>query len=686
MIRAEYHILERYEADTARAEANVQRLAKATGAGSLAAEAYRRDLARAVYETERFARAAGTAKTALTALAAYGAVAGIRSMVGGLSELEQATQGVAGAFFINDAVQSFDAGMRRAEGAVQRFRQMAKASPGDTKDFLAIYSTMLPVMLQANRGDAAMEELTKRGLFLKGLAPQSSYEEIAQSLGMVLGGAAGQDTVVWRMLQRQLGGDVQKWNELAKSNPGEAFDRLSAALAPLEAVADRAGQSFTGLLGTLSDIKDQTLHAAGEGLFEALKDDMADAAEWADRNDAAIKRWAKSVGEDLVGAYNALKAPVGFALENAEALALLWGAGQVRNIGAGVRGSGIGLMTGGERDPVKIAAKMERGWRLSGLPYDVQWNPGGGYGKLRTVGYGDLARREWQPLEGAERERAVWAGVKGGAGRALDLAGQGLSALGTVTLAAETVILGWNATHDLTVAFLDAIDAAGVRSAQRADVRAVERGEVTGLGAWGILGAKDSFEGKWKERRLREIAASDELVGTLADLDNNRAGAHLRQVEEEYAAFLRRREEATAKLDEAERKAAEELHKFSIEAKAAAAGLRGFAAAGIGGVLSEAARKQAEYRAAAERLVGGASERSAWAKRMGDDFVWKSLGDLVVKGPEVHIGKVEIQIQRATNPERTAILTRDVMLRAALAGPRLRAGNALGHNTIVRGF
>lgn len=703
-LSAVYHIIERYEADTARAEQAVQRLGKQTGETGFRAEMLRKDLARLDAQAERLTQRFGGLKMALTAAVGIGVGLGIKSMVAGLSELEQATQGVAGAFLVNDAVRDFDDGMRRAEGAVQRFRRMAKDSPGDTRDFLSIYSTMLPVMLQAKRGDAAMEELVKRGVFLKGLAPQSSYDEIAQSMGMVLGGAAGQDTVVWRMLQKQLGGDVQAWNKMAKEDPGRAFDRLSQALAGLDAVAARSGQSFGGLLATLSDVKDQTLMAAGEGLFEALKDDMQDLATWAEKNEGAIKNWARSIGQDLVGAYNLLKGPAQFAADNAGALMGLWALSQGRQMAGGMRGIGIGMMTGGERDPDKAAARLARGWRLGGMPGDdVSWSREHGYHRMVTErdSSGLVARdvQRAERLTGMDRARAEYIGFKGAAGRGLDVAGRALGAIGTIGMAADVIYLTGKTIYD-------AVDRGAFNTGEGGELMIAQLKRIgeTGKADWRELsgfGVRSQAEADYIAEALRGYMAphtgpfgsgyqTDSMVVGEKDalfervrkaqlgyqkVEEDRIAQAMKQIAlvEQLNAEILKAAGANARWGEPVSRFSEKLSGIGVKS------IDDFASAASG-----AASKIAMYNNAFNRFAEIADSRNKWAAEKADDFLWRSLG--WIKPPKVHVGPVTIKIERATNPERIAILTRDVLLRAAVGAPRTRAGNGLNATEIHRGW
>jgi hypothetical protein len=316
MLRVIYEIAERYTANTSHARTNLRGLAADSDYTSNKLERMTRDAERFEAAAKRAGASVGIWARRFGMLGVAAAGWAVHQTIKDLGNLEQSIQGVAGAFMLNEAVDDFESGMRRAESVVERFRRMAVASPADYEAFLSIYQTALPSMLRANVGDDKMERMTQMLVGLRGIMPGRGYEEVAQSASMVLSGAAGQDSAVWRTLQRQLGGDVQAWNKLARERPEEAFERMLKVLNSLEPSLKAAENSMAGLLSTLGGVRKEVFQIGGAALFDEIKDDLKETVSWVDKNREQIENLARGIGRSLVDAYNSLKGPALFLATN----------------------------------------------------------------------------------------------------------------------------------------------------------------------------------------------------------------------------------------------------------------------------------------------------------------------------------------------------------------------------------
>lgn len=663
--RVEYVIAQRYEADAARATAQVDRYAQHTH--KLARES---DLAeKAVGRMERRLSGIESAMRRATAAAVgFGLYrlggAAIDKSIGGLERMEGAILGVAGSLRLNEAVYSFESGMARAEKSVGRFREMAKKSAGGTSDFVDVYQATLGSMLPAGRSDAKMEQLTQRLVLMSATLPNTSAAEVGQSAAMVLGGAAGIDSVVWRMLRAKLGGDVAKWNKLAQQNPAEAFDRLAKALERMDEIAAKAGSTFSGLKATLGDIVESTLQDVGKGMFEAIRQDMEKTVEWYELNEKAVKKWARDVGEGIVKAYSVVRDTLGWVVKYHESLismakhlAYIWASSKLVGFAkdmqalGGMRAAGAAAaMLGGDggesRGGVMPPTHGFEGW--SGRAKDphgisrVQYSAIHGYHRTRTV-EGELGRTII-PASRAEmwRERGE---------RAVGLAGHGLGFLAKANLYVQTALFAWETGKSIGEGIANLIggDTKENASMQQLMDAAYEGTSVLEAGA--ILGSRDRYMAEIDVRVFREKFR--ELTATA---------------------------KYTSEYEQALRDAKSAMLEYRRELERVGAAQREF--------VSRWASWAYDRIGAAYDRIGAYLEREEARRKAIEEAIEENRDrNAELRPPKVNVGPITITFQQATNPERAAVLTRDILLGAALSGAdrrRYRSTTAFDAGNLLR--
>jgi len=228
---------------------------------------------------------------------------------------------------------------------VEHYRQIAKVSPGTTKDFLEFNNAISGAVLNAGGSLGDLKRITAGGV-IGGQAFGFRADVAAKDVQQALTGNVTMQTPFIKML---LGNesDIAKFN--AMTGPARVARLREILEGPaLKKAAEKFGQSYEGQLSTLKDTASNTFRAIGAPLFRQLTTWLKQINAWTDRNAAKLSSMAHEVGDALATGARWLVKAGGFIVDNkATFLALAAGLAVGKGLGGlAFAGPGAGAVSG----------------------------------------------------------------------------------------------------------------------------------------------------------------------------------------------------------------------------------------------------------------------------------------------------------------------------------------------------
>jgi hypothetical protein len=315
MIGTLYKIRAKYEADTAQATGNVDRLAQSAD----------RVDQKAKDANHSFSGLSSTLKSVAGA-AIIGGIGLLARHVGRLaSEAENAEISIATVFAVNK-VHTFNDGLTRARRLMESFNRASALSPGEGRDFLTIFQATAPQLAKFNPDDKMITQFAGRGLAAAFTLGGGDIDQTGRDLSQILAGQGGADNKLFSNLRGQLfdaleitaAGDkaTQQFNKIAQSNPEKVFLALNDVLKDTDEANKAFGNTITGMFGTLKQRANDTLKTGFNPLFGAMKDGFREGLLFIERNEEKIKSFAEAVGEGLYDAWWNVRRMIGFVTDN----------------------------------------------------------------------------------------------------------------------------------------------------------------------------------------------------------------------------------------------------------------------------------------------------------------------------------------------------------------------------------
>jgi hypothetical protein len=489
-------------------------------------------------------------------VAAFGARAAGKALIGFNASIEDTRQGIAGMLALSKKTDLSDE-LANADRLMGNLQKRANKLPGTTAEYAAMAGMLAQPITAAGLGMKQLEDMTVNTVVAsKALRVEASvaardvdqalrgqYHSVDVFTGKLLGsiGYAGEEgRAKYNALDPQ-----KRASELQRAIMQKQIDQLSSA----------QGQTFTGALSTLQDTVEQTLGKIGLPLFKAITAEIKTWNAYLDRNSNTVGDWAKSIGGTLVDAFGVVKSAVGFIVNHADMLIMIAKAWAAVKIGGAISGGLGSVLKGGGGTLARISAfgagRSDNGRTDGGLGWE------GGY--KSEIGRG----------------RASW--KAGGIGGALPALGQALGAglaIGTtfneLTGASHTLAGMFEAIHprmdatstkfDQLEASMTALDAATAKAARDSEGK-------TGLGAgFGGIPASNlqGLIASYKEhvnladdvRRLTSGGIIDQLRNKNEAMDKYAAfqssGGDVSKVEFERAEIIRLTEQGNLQRSQAE--------------------------------------------------------------------------------------------------------------------------------------
>lgn len=436
-ITSRYNVVTRFSADTQQMQNGVNRATDET-----------RGLNRQLRGAEERASMLGTAlKAAAGGAVALGLGMAARRAFQLTKNLDNARIAMSSLFTQNDLVGDFTEGLKVAETTIDSIRDRMAESPGTAMQGVQFAKQVLPSFAGMGGTPEGLAEFSQRGVGLATVLgiPQ---QEAASQIQQILLGQSGADNPLFQMIRGQLmetsgAGSVEEINKLMQNSPEEGLAVMSQVMSQYDEANTAFSESWEGAFSTLQSSFDDFLLNTSEPLFESMTNHLVELNKWIEENDGSIEAFARSVGDKLTRAFEALASVTQVAAQNMDlivagvaTLTALRAAGAVSNIATSIGGSPgfANMMSKGGNAMGEIRAGPRRLAKRPGQAASAGVSKVGDW-IFGNMGMDDLGKAMLPGAAGAGSGAAA-----GGGGLLSSLPAIG-SALGTIASVAAVVIV-----------------------------------------------------------------------------------------------------------------------------------------------------------------------------------------------------------------------------------------------------
>ena len=367
-----YNVITRYHADHRPAERGLSKLERRLGSLEKRAERAKGKL-----------RGIGTAIKIGLGTAVAGGVALATHQ---LFKLQRSIQGAKislATMFESNGLNTFEDGLGRATGLIEKFRETAATSPGTEFEMLDIARNMLPALAKAAPTDKEITGLAAQVMGAAHTSMGGDTQQASMDVQRILQGSAsvGENrlyTMFGTQMNEALGVDsTEAFNKVAKGAGGtrKVFGAIVESLQSMKKANAAFGDSFVGQWSTLKAYAQNTILGAG-GVFDAMTDELKGLNQWYRDNKEEVMDWAASVGDGLTWAFEKVTSAVKILVDNVDVLAtgLALVAARKAAVFAGDTAALLGTSGVGKfaTDYIDTTAKMGRGVRNKLNPRNIK--------------------------------------------------------------------------------------------------------------------------------------------------------------------------------------------------------------------------------------------------------------------------------------------------------------------------
>ncbi len=225
------------------------------------------------------------------------------SLVDANASLDTMTTGMATVIGYNLSLP-FSQAQPAARALVDEFRSFAKVSLGETKDYLEMSNMIVGAVTSQGGALKDLKEITKGAVVAAsvfGARPDVAGLDISQALN---GTVTARDRLAKQLIEPIM--TVEKFNKASAARRMEVIKQALTSPQIMDA-AKQLGESYEGRVSTLKDTIAQTFQKAGRPLYVWLTGQLQLVNAWAEKNQAAISKFAADFGNALVRGFEAIK-------------------------------------------------------------------------------------------------------------------------------------------------------------------------------------------------------------------------------------------------------------------------------------------------------------------------------------------------------------------------------------------
>ncbi|MBX3218983.1 MAG: hypothetical protein KF795_00610 [Labilithrix sp.] len=190
----------------------------------------------------------------------------------------------------------FPKALREAVETTEELRKAAARLPGEFKDALEMYSSIVPAGQQLGLDDKMMTKLATRGVAMAA-ALGINQATFAHELSSALGGRVTSAMP----LARKLGLHQSDWKKLKPQERVDYFDKLFTKADP---AIEAYSHSWAGLTSATKDNGRNVARAFADPLFGSVKRELERGLDWFGANESSVMTWASTLGHYVSYAFD----------------------------------------------------------------------------------------------------------------------------------------------------------------------------------------------------------------------------------------------------------------------------------------------------------------------------------------------------------------------------------------------
>ncbi len=275
----------------------------------------------------------------------FGAREAAHALIGFNAEMDQMKISMAAIMQLNLG-GSFGEARAQAEGLVKEFQRFAVLTPVTTKDVTEFGTNISAAVFGAGGGMKEFVNIAEQGVIAsKVFGAEAGYAAV--ELTELLQGVVNKRMRFAMQLLHAAHVTEEQFRAMTAAQRMQTLQRVLNSDAMRQA-SQAYSESFTGVTSTLVDNLQIALGRVGLPLFKAITKEVQEWNKWISENQATIESWAKRFGGALVEGFRAVRAAVGWIVQNSEILlgvAKAWLAVKAINFAGAVGGSVVNTFT-----------------------------------------------------------------------------------------------------------------------------------------------------------------------------------------------------------------------------------------------------------------------------------------------------------------------------------------------------
>lgn len=207
---------------------------------------------------------------------------------------------------------------QEADGLFTSLQNIAKASPGTTKDFIEMATTIAPAVAAAGGSVKKIQDLAA-GAVIAGKAMGIRADVAALDIKQMLAGTVSARDMLAQQMILAHGLDSQKFNAMSAGDRGRFVEKALTDPA-LKQAAKTYGESFEGTMSTAMDNFQIGMGKVGRPVMDAVAKALGEANRWIEENPQKLRQFVGEFGEGIRSAFNNIKGIFSWILDNRDTL------------------------------------------------------------------------------------------------------------------------------------------------------------------------------------------------------------------------------------------------------------------------------------------------------------------------------------------------------------------------------
>lgn len=272
-----------------------------------------------------------------------GLVAGKKLLVDYNVQMEKMKVGM-GAVLAMQMKKPFSEARKEADMLILRLQEVAKKSPGTTKEFAEMANQIAPMVALMGGGIDKIQSMSA-GAVIAAQATGTRADSAAMDIKQMLAGKVGGRDMMANQLIASQGLSLEQFNALSGKERATLTEKALNDPA-LKKAADEFGASFEGTMSTFQDGMAIAFGKIGLPLMKDITKEVSKWNTWIERNPVKIAMFSKMLTNGLSKTFEFLKSTAEFFVNHSETLITIAKAFAIFKVGS-IVGASLNSITSG---------------------------------------------------------------------------------------------------------------------------------------------------------------------------------------------------------------------------------------------------------------------------------------------------------------------------------------------------